>query len=270
MRIDIKKAIASKNKRLANLIPGFIIRLLERVVCQDQMNAFLEHHDKDNAYDFASNTVEIAAQVKFEIVNEENVPVTGRYILVSNHPLGGIDGVALIAAMSKYRKDIRIPANDLIMQIEPLQDLLIPINKHGKSNREISNKINEVFSSEDLIIYFPAGLCSRKVDGKIVDPDWKKTVLSKAKEFKRDIIPLYFDGRNTERFYNIAKWRTRLGIKFNIEMLFLPSEIFRHKGETFRLIFGKPIPYQTFNNSKTDNEWTAWLKDQVYALNTKN
>lgn len=172
--------------------------------------------------------------------------------------------------MGKYRKDVKIPANDIIMQLEPLQELLIPINKHGKSGKDILKNINKVFASDDLILYFPAGLCSRKLDGKIVDIDWKKTVVSKAKEYKRDIIPVYFDGKNTNRFYNIAKWRERLGIKFNIEMLFLPGEVFRHKGETFRLTFGKAIPYQTFNNSKTDTEWAAWLKEQAYKLNTKN
>ena len=266
MRIDIKKAIASKNARLAKLLPGFIIRTLEKIVCQDQMNAFLEKHDQDSPFDFATNTVKVAAEVDFVIQNEENIPKTGRYILVSNHPLGGIDGVALIAAMSRYRKDIKIPANDLIMQIEPLQELLIPINKHGNNNREVSTYVNKVFASDDLIIYFPAGLCSREENGVLMDPEWKKTVVKKAKEFQRDIVPLYFDGKNTKRFYQIARWRKRLGLKFNLEMIFLPSEVFRHKGEQFTLIFGKPIPYTTFDKSKTDTEWTAWLKEQVYAL----
>lgn len=267
MRVEIKKVIALKNKNLANLIPKFVIKLLEKIVHQDEINKFLESHDKDNPFDFAKNSIEVAAQCSYEIINEENIPRTGRSIIVSNHPLGGIDGVALIAVLGKYRKDIKLPANDLIMQIEPLKELLIPINKHGKASRAISKNFNDVFASDDLIIYFPAGLCSRKIDGKITDTEWKKTVLTKAKEYKRDVIPLYFEGKNTDRFYNIAKWRTRLGIKFNIEMLFLPGEVFRHKGETFRLTFGELIPYQTFNNSKTDAEWTLWLRDQVYALN---
>ncbi|PKP20771.1 MAG: glycerol acyltransferase [Bacteroidetes bacterium HGW-Bacteroidetes-20] len=267
MRVEVRNAIALKNKKLAKLIPRFIIKLIEKIVYQDEINTFLASHDKDNPFDFAKNTIEVAAQCSYEIINEENIPKTGRVIVVSNHPLGGIDGVALIAALGKYRKDIKLPANDLIMQIEPLQELLIPINKHGKSSREVSKKFNDVFASDDLIIYFPAGLCSRKIDGKIMDTEWKKTVLTKAKEYKRDIVPLYFDGKNTDRFYNIARWRKRLGIKFNIEMLFLPAEVFRHKGEKFKLTFGELIPYQTFNNSKTDSEWIAWLKDQVYALN---
>lgn len=266
MRIDVRKAIASKNPTLAKWLPQFVIRTLEKIVCQDQMNAFLTAHEQESPYDFAKNTVEVAAQVSFVIKNEENVPKTGRYILVSNHPLGGIDGVALIAAMSRYRKDIKIPANDLIMQLEPLHELLIPINKHGKNSREISNQINNVFASDDLIIYFPAGLCSREENGVLMDPEWKKTALKKAKEFQRDIVPVFFDGRNTDRFYRIARWRKRLGLKFNIEMLFLPSEIFRHKGEQFTLYFGAPISYKTFDNSKTDAEWTTWLKEQVYAL----
>ena len=252
MRIDIKKAIASKNEKLAKLLPRFVIKTLEKIVAQDEMNQFLEAHDHDPALEFAKNTI--------------NAPKTGRYILVSNHPLGGIDGVALLAVMSKYRTDIKIPANDFIMQIEPLHELLIPINKHGKNNREVSNYINEVFASDDLIIYFPAGLCSRENKGVLMDPEWKKTVVSKSKAYQRDIIPVFFDGRNTDRFYRIARWRKRLGIKFNIEMLFLPSEVFRHKGEQFNIIFGKPISYQTFDKSKTDYEWTTWLKEQVYAL----
>lgn len=266
MRIDIKKAIASKNARLAKLLPRFVIRTLEKIVAQDQMNQFLEGHDQDPPLEFARNSIKVAAQVTYNVVNEDNVPKTGRYIMVSNHPLGGIDGVALLAVMSEYRTDIKIPANDIIMQVEPLHKLLIPINKHGKNNRDISNYINEVFASDDLIIYFPAGLCSRENNGVLMDPEWKKTVVSKSKTYQRDIVPVFFDGRNTERFYRIARWRKRLGIKYNIEMLFLPSEVFRHKGEQFNIIFGKPISYQTFDKSKTDYEWTTWLKEQVYAL----
>jgi putative hemolysin len=266
MRIDVKTAIASKNAKLAKLLPCFLIRALEKIVSQDQMNQFLEKHDQDPALEFAKNSVEVAAQVTYNIVNEENVPKTGRYIIACNHPLGGIDGVAMLAVMSKYRSDIKIPANDIIMQVKPLHEVLIPINKHGSNNRDVSNYINEVFASDDLIIYFPAGLCSRENNGVLMDPEWKKTIVKKSKEYQRDIVPVFFDGRNTDRFYRIARWRRRLGIKVNIEMLFLPSEVFRHKGETFNIIFGKPIPYQTFDKSKTDYEWTAWLQEQVYAL----
>jgi len=266
LKIDVKQTIASKNKRLAKWMPGFIIRWIEKIIHQDEINAFLEKHQHDNPVEFAKCGLEEFAQASVTVTNEEMIPKEGRYIVVSNHPLGGIDGLALISLIGKYRSDIKFPVNDLLMEIKPMHGIFIPINKHGKNSTVAAKELHNAFASNDLILYFPAGICSRKINGKIQDLEWKKTIIQKAKEYQRDIIPVFFEGKNSERFYRIANWRKRLGIKVNLEMILLPDEMVKQKGNKFTVTFGVPISYTTFDSSKTPKVWAAWLREQAMNL----
>lgn len=268
MFLDVNKVIKSKSPGLHEKIPRFVIRWIEKIIHQDEMNGFMEEHIHDSSVDFATHAIAFF-KATISVENPENIPRAGRYIVVSNHPLGGIDGLALISTVGQYRKDIKFPVNDILMQITPMRDIFVPINKHGKNKQEVIMQFNEIFESDDLILYFPAGLCSRRQKEGIRDLQWKKTVIAKARETHRDIIPVFFDGRNSNRFYNLSYWRTRLGIKANLEMIFLPDEAFRQKGKNFNIIFGKPISYTQFDNTKDDQEWANWLKKQVYALTNK-
>jgi putative hemolysin len=266
LQIDVTQAIASKNKKLAKWLPRFVIRWIEKLVHQDIINQFLNKHEQEEGIEFAQSVVEDFAQASITVINEELIPKEGRYIVVSNHPLGAIDGLALISLMGKYRTDIKFPVNDLLMVFKQLHDIFIPINKHGRNSADAAKELHNVFISDDLILYFPAGLCSRKINGKIQDLEWKKTIIQKAKEYQRDIIPIFFDGRNSERFYCIANWRKRLRIKVNLEMILLPDEMVKQKGKKFTITFGKPISYTTFDGSKTNKEWAAWLREQTLHL----
>ena len=266
LQIDVKQTIASKNKKLAKWLPRFVIRWIEKIIHQDEINAFLAKHEHDSALDFAKYGLSEFAQASVTVTNEEMLPKEGRYIVVSNHPLGGIDGLALISLIGKYRSDIKFPVNDLLMAIKPMHGIFIPINKHGKNSAEAAKELHDAFVSNNLILYFPAGICSRKINGKIQDLEWKKTIIQKAKEYQRDIIPVFFEGRNSERFYRIANWRKRLGIKVNLEMILLPGEMLKQKGNKFTVTFGVPISYTTFDSSKTPKEWAAWLQEQAMGL----
>ncbi len=269
MQIDIPKVVETKSPKTYKRIPKFIFRWLERTIHQDEINDFLENHQNETPIEFARHTIELF-DAKLDIIHPEYLPKTGRYIVVSNHPLGGLDGLAYISAIGQYRSDIKFPVNDLLMYLTPMKGIFIPINKHGKQNTEAVRNLNDTFASDGLILYFPAGLCSRKQSGKICDLEWKSTIISKAKEYQRDIIPAFFDGKNSNRFYNIANIRKKLGIKFNFEMLYLPDEMFKQKGKKLSITFGKPISYQTFTNEKSNKEWAAWLKEQTYALHLEN
>ena len=204
-------------------------------------------------------------QTKILVKGLENVPATGRYIIASNHPIGGLDGLALMSVVGKIRKDIVFPVNDLLMNLPNIKELFIPINKHG-SNAENVKIINDTFASDVMILYFPAGLVSRKQSGKIIDLEWKKTFLTKAKRFKRDIIPAFIDGRNSNFFYNLANLRKFLGMKANIEMLYLSDEIFKQKNKTINIVFGKPIPYSKFDKTNSDKKWAEIVKQETYSL----
>lgn len=262
--IDIERVFAEKNPRLLKLIPGFFIRYLKRVIHQDELNNALELYKDKQGLDFIEVVLEEFG-VNIIVEGLKNLPVHGRYIIAANHPLGGIDGMALMKVVGSVRKDVLFPVNDLLMYLPNLKPLFIPINKHGRNVDNI-RLFDEAFASDAAILYFPAGLCSRKLKGKIIDLDWKKTFITKAKKFKRDIVPVYIEGSNSNFFYGLARWRVKLGLKTNIEMLYLVDEMFKQKDKQILLKFGKPVPFQFFDGSKRDNDWAAYMKEHVYSL----
>ncbi|MFO8086468.1 MAG: 1-acyl-sn-glycerol-3-phosphate acyltransferase [Bacteroidales bacterium] len=263
--IDLDRVIASKSQRLANALPGFILRYLKKIIHQKEINDFLYDHRNDFGLDFTQAMVEYF-DLNIPVKGIEHLPEKGRYIIVANHPLGGLDGLALIHTIGKRTTNFVFPVNDILLFIPNVKEFFLPINKHG-TNTENIRRFDEAFSSDQLILYFPAGLVSRKKRGIIEDPEWKKTFLSRARKYKRDIIPVHIGGRNSNFFYNLANIRTGLGIKANIEMLYLPNEMFKQKDNTVPITIGKPIPIEYFDRKKQrDQEWAALIKKQVYAL----
>jgi putative hemolysin len=266
--LDIEKVIGSKNPNLLKALPSFIIRYLKRILHQDFLNDAIWRNRDKFGIDFADAIIHDFG-INVEVDDIQNLPAEGRLIIASNHPLGGIDGMALIKEVGKVRPEVIFPVNDLLMNVPGLKPVFIPINKHGKNNENVKI-IDDSFASEKTILYFPAGLVSRKQRGGVIrDLDWKKTFITKAKRYKRDVVPVYISGRNTDWFYNLAMWRKRLGIKSNIEMLYLVDEMVRQKGMTIRIIFGKPIPWTTFDKTKTDAAWAGYVKDIVYRMAPK-
>lgn len=251
---------------MAGKIPRFIVNYLIRTIHQDELNDILtRYHDKDGV-DFMKELIGYF-DLTLELVNEENIPAEGRYIFASNHPLGGLDGICLSAVIGQhYNGKIRYLVNDLLLYLSNLRSIFVPINKHGAQGKNNARLIDEAYASDNQIVTFPAGLCSRKIDGKIQDPEWKKSFIQKAVEHKRDVVPVYFEGRNSNFFYRLANLRKALGIKMNYEMLYLPDEMFRCKHKTFRIHFGEPIPWQTFDTSKKPGEWAEWVRTLVYNL----
>jgi putative hemolysin len=262
--INIRKVFDEKNPKLSKIIPGFIFSYLKRVIHQDELNkALYEYRDKYGV-EFIDAILENFG-VKVETIGFENLPATGRQIIVANHPLGGLDGMALMREIAKVRQDFLFPVNDLLMHLPNLKELFIPINKHG-SNADNIRLFNQTFASEKLLLYFPAGLVSRKQNGKILDLEWKKTFLSKAIQYQRDIIPVHISGRNTNFFYRLARWRAKLGIKANIEMLYLVDEMVKQKDKLIRITFDKPIAISTFDKRHNHAQWAELVKEHVYAI----
>jgi len=262
--INVEKVFRDKNPGLARWIPGFVFSYLRKVIHEQEINDFLYKNRDRVSLDFVDAIIEgFGAIVKVE--GDHNIPANGRYIVASNHPLGGLDGVALMQVMGRVRKDIVFPVNDILTYLPNFQELFIPINKHG-SNTENVKIIQETFESDKMVLYFPAGLVSRKQKGIIKDLEWKKTFISKAKQYKRDIIPVYIQGKNSSFFYNLANIRKKLGIKANIEMLYLPDEMYKQKNKTITIIIGKPISHETFDNKYDFNEWAEKVKQHVYKL----
>lgn len=264
-RIDVERVLSAKNPSAAKAIPKFLVNYLKRIVHQDDLNGFLEKYGHLRDAEIIDAFLR-HFEIKYRVFGHENLPSSGRYIFVSNHPLGGLDGLVFINEMSKRYSDIKFPVNDILTSIDNLSGIFLPVNKHGSQGREAARRIEEAYASGSQILYFPAGLCSRKKRGIIRDLEWHKSFISKAIQHKRDIVPAYFSGRNSNFFYNLANLRKILGIKGNFEMLYLPDEMFRQKDKEISLVFGKSIPYQTFDKSKSAPEWAEWVKNESYKL----
>jgi len=263
--IDIRKVFYSKNPGIARLLPGFVFHYLERIVHQREINEFLGTHGDKMGLDFARAAIQ-DFNVMVSIRGDENLPREGRFIFASNHPLGGFDGILLMDVLSRYYSDFKFLSNDLLMNITNLHPLFIPINKHGRQGVEAAGKLDAAFHSDIHIVTFPAGLVSRRIKGEIMDLEWHKNFITKAVQYNRDVIPVYFTGRNSSFFYRLYRIRKFFGIKVNLEMFYLVDETYKHRNDKFTVTFGKPISFTTFDRSKTPLQWAKWVKEQVYAL----
>ncbi|NLV19132.1 MAG: glycerol acyltransferase [Bacteroidetes bacterium] len=265
VRIDVSEVLRSKNPSLAKVIPSFIVNYLKRIIHQDELNDFLERSANLKDIDLVEASLDFL-KINYNVIGKENLPGEGRFIFVSNHPLGGLDGVIFMYELSRHYSEIKFPVNDILTNIKNLSGIFLPVNKHGSQGKEAIRVLEEAYRSDSQILYFPAGLCSRKKKGIITDLQWQKSFITKAVKHQRDIVPAFFSGRNSDFFYNLARLRTFFGIKANIEMLYLPDEMFRQRGKKITLVFGRPISWETFDNSKTPLEWAGWVKSMTYRL----
>lgn len=271
-RVDVEAIVKEKAGAKAKYIPGFVISWLKKTLHQDEVNRFLTGRAAGKfGVDFLDECVDYL-EMDMTVKGLDELPTNegGRYFtIVSNHPLGGEDGVALGKLIChKYDSHMYYLVNDILMNLKGLAPLCIPINKTGSQSRNFPKMVDEAFKSQKNVLMFPAGLCSRKQDdGSIRDLPWKKTFISKSIEYQRDVIPVHFSGHNSQRFYNVARWCKRLNLKVNLAMLFLVDEMYKNVGKHFDVTFGQPIPWQTFTDkSKTPAEWAQWVQDKVYEL----
>ncbi len=248
IKINIDEVLRQRLPHHYRFIPRFLIRWLEIIICQDQLNELLSNNYGKKDADFCRGVIN-DLNISLKINGKDNLPPREkrRVVIVSNHPLGGLDGIALIDFINQqYGGKLHFVVNDLLMAVKPLNGVFLPINKHGKQSRLSMQAIEDAFAGDDPILIFPAGLVSRQGEnGVIADLKWQKMFVAKSIKYHRDIIPLYFDGENSPFFYNFAKLRAKLNIKFNIEMILLPREIFRCKNSTLTISIGAPISWQS-------------------------
>ena len=268
--IDIDKLLSSKMGDKARYVPRFVVNWLKKLIWQDRVNDFLWESRNETGVPWLKRALNYLGN---EIVVDgwENLPDTTdnkRYTFVSNHPLGGIDGIAIGTVLGdRYGEKFKYLVNDLLMNLPGLAPLCIPVNIAGKKqNRDLPMMVDRAFESDAHMLMFPAGLCSRKIGGKIHDLPWKKAFITKSVQTHRDVVPIHFEGRNSERFYRIANICKMLHLKVNIAMLYLVDEMFKNEGKTFKVTIGKPIPWQTFDKTKTPKEWALWVENRVYEM----
>lgn len=267
--IDVGEILKGKMGAKAKLVPRPLVSWLRKIIHQDEVNKFLWDSCGLTGTPWLDAVVRYL-DMTLETEGEENLPPKddGKlYTFVSNHPLGGIDGVALGSIIGRrYDGRLRYLVNDLLMNLPGLAPLCIPINKTGSQARNFPEMVEAGFSSDNHILMFPAGLCSRRINGQIRDLRWKKTFISKSVEYKRDVVPIHFGGQNSAFFYRLANFSDKYVKKVNIAMLFLVDEMYKNVHGKFLVKFGKPIPWQTFDKSKTPMEWAKYVYERVYEL----
>jgi len=264
--LNLDQIFRKKGKKIYPLIPKFLIRYLERITHQDELNDALWRFRDLKNHDFLPEILFSLFGVTLKVNGIENLPANSKFIVVANHPLGGLDGMALMHIIGQVHPNLKFVSNDILLELPNLRELFVPVNKHGANSQDSVNALTEVFESDKVVLIFPAGLVSRKQKGQIMDLEWKKTFISKASKHQRDVVPVHFTGRNSDFFYNLALWRKKLGIKANIEMLYLVDEMFKQKNKQITITFGKPIPFTTFTREKSPREWAECVKKHVYGL----
>lgn len=267
IKIDIDAVLRERLPRHYRFIPRWVVRALERMVCQDKLNEMLEVNRGREDADFCRGVID-HLEVSYEVRNRELLPENGRAIFVCNHPLGGLDGMILIDMLTRrYGKGVKFLVNDLLMAIRPLGGVFLPVNKYGRQSREASERIEEVLAGDAPVIIFPAGLCSRKGrKGVVTDLKWHKMFVNKAISSRRDVIPMHFSGHNSKFFYNFANLRTLLRIPVNLEMLRLPAEVFRSRGRKFTIEVGRPIAWQSLRGGSGAAGQALDIRRIAYSL----
>lgn len=264
--INIDLGAVLRERKATRCVPGFVVSWLKRLIRQDELNDMLREVYPARGADFCRLVLQHLG-VSVAVSHEDRLlaPEQRRVIYVSNHPLGGLDGMALIDwATRRHGLEPRFIVNDLLMAVEPLREVFLPINKHGGQSRASIAAIDRAFADDRPVIIFPAGLCSRRRGGVVADLEWKKMFVQKARQTGRPIIPLHFKGRNSSRFYRLANLRERLGIKLNVEMALLPGEIFKARGKEFEIVCGTPIDSATLMGDA--ETVAAELRDYVMNL----
>lgn len=265
--IDIEKLIRSKNPKILKWLPRFVLRYLKRILHQDEVNAFLiKNKDKKNA-EWCQATVDYL-NITYAVKNIERIPKEGKIVIVMNHPLGGMDAMILVSALQNHRTDLKFIVNDILLNLESMKEMFVGVNKQGKGKNksETVGFVRELFKSDEAVCIFPAGLVSRKINDEVMDLEWKKTFVTQSRENERTIVPIYIDGRLSNFFYRLHKWRTFFGIKANIEMLYLSNELFKQRNKHFNFVVGTPIKSDYLDQDLNDVSMAQKIKQEVYNL----
>ena len=264
--IDIEKILADKNPKLLKRLPNFLLNYLKKILWQDEVNRIISENEGVSGVQFCRNVIK-EFNITAVIEGIENAPKTGGVTFASNHPLGGMDALAFIDQFSYYRKDIKFIANDILLNLKPMQDIFVGVNKMGTTAVPSLKNVDSVLANDESVVIFPAGLVSRRKKGVVKDLPWKKTFVTRARKHNVPIVPVIIDGKLSSFFYNLSNVREKLGIKANIEMLYLVNELFKQKNTTIKIIFGKPIyPDELDPNIMKDRAWAQKIKEIAYSL----
>lgn len=266
--LDVEKVLGPK---LMKKLPRFAVNFFKRRIHQDEINDCIMHAEHYKGAGFFDEALKYVG-ITYRIRGEENLELGKKYLFAGNHPLGGPEALIIGSVFRRiYGDGFKVPVNHLLANLKPLNEFFVPVKVYGSNrNRELGEQIADMFRSEYQVLVFPAGMCARKIKGKVTEMPWKKMFITQSRKFERDVVPIHISGFNSRRFFFFTKLSMFLKLKFNLGMIFLVDELFNKKGQKFVITFGKPVPYTTFDKSKTDLQWAAEIKDQVELLSKDN
>lgn len=266
--IDIRYIIGSKNPKLLRFLPNFILSYIRKILHEDEINAIVKNNLDKHNQDFCQAIIDYF-NITLDVHGIENIPSHGGVTLAMNHPLGGMDAMALVTGLKNKRTDLKFIVNDILLHLKSMEGMFVGVNKHGKNSNTNLLKIDDIFSKQNAVCIFPAGLVSRKINGEVRDLEWKKTFISLSLKHNQPIVPIYIDGRLSNFFYRLASFRKKIGIKANIEMFYLADELFKQRNATMKIIIGEPIFPSQLDKTRTQKQWAEWIKESTYKLSKK-
>lgn len=241
-----------------------LTRFLARLFHQDEINDFIQQNKHMSHVDFLE-TVNQRLGLSYTVSNSclENVPVSGRVVIIANHPLGSLDGLALLELIYSVRKDVKIVVNDMLWALSPLRPFFLPINNlsQGKKTKANLTAIQQALEDETAVIFFPAGEVSRLTPKGVRDGRWRSGFLKMAKRTQSPILPIHVGGQNSRFFYGLSL------IAKPLSALFLVREMFKNVSLTVPIKIGKLIPFSSFSGMLTSSkESISRFKQHVYGL----
>ena len=262
--VDIEKILGPK---LRKKLPRFAINFLKRRLHQDQVNEAIMGANPYHGAGFFDEALKYL-NITYRTRGEEKLDKDKKYIFVCNHPLGGPEALIIGSVFHRlYGEGFQVPVTPIMANLKPLAEFFTPVNNlSSKQSRDLGERIAKMFNSDQQVVVFPAGLCARKIKGKITEMPWKKMFVTQARRYERDVVPVHMSGHNSKWYFFLCKLSKFLRLKINIGMLYLVDELFKQRGNEFVITFGEPVPYTTFDKSKTDRQWAAEMQERVKAL----
>lgn len=265
--ISTKEIIKSKFPSFLSGFPDVFSKIfylsLDRILFIPRINRFLEKHGDKTGIEFIEELFdELDISYKLSNKDREKIPSEGKLIIVANHPLGGLDGLVLLKLVSEIRNDVKIIANDVLMNIQNLADYFLPFDLLSKKDlKKNYTLISEALKKENAIIIFPAGEVARLTIKGIKDKKWNKGAVYFAEKFQTPVLPIFIRGRNSFLFYFISLFSKKLS------MFLLPYELFNKKNKSYEIKIDHPISPKAFNTKYQRIEFlTKSLKKHLYLI----
>ncbi len=264
--IDVEKEILKKFPNLeknSSALKKSLLKIAKKIVHEDTINTFINDNAHLKGFEFIDAVLEYFDFDYIVSSNDiENIPSTGKVIIIANHPLGGLDALCLLKLIGQIRKDVKIIANDFLAGFNALKSLFIPIdNFKSKQAKNDIKTIYEALNNEEALIIFPAGEVSRAGVKGIKDPVWSKGFLNFAINSNAPILPILIDGKNSKTFYTISI------INKTFSTLLLSHEMFNKKSKNLHIKIGELIPNEHIIPKGLDKKYIVNLyKKHLYSL----